>query len=80
MDLIGVSEDEDSEKQSRYIVRAEVHFRKEVRSVINRFRNEYDVTYEQLIGCLEMIKGDLYDEAASLEMADDGDEGLSSNK
>lgn len=40
----------------------------ELHAVINRFRVEYDLNYANAIGCLEMVKLDLYWEGQ------DGDE------
>lgn len=35
------------------------HFIEELERVITRFRQEYDLTYAEAIGCLELVKFDL---------------------
>lgn len=38
----------------------------ELQRVINRFRAEYDIKYAAAIGCLEMVKLDLYQEGREM--------------
>jgi hypothetical protein len=38
------------------------HLVNELTAVIDRFRSEYDINYATAIGCLEIIKMDLYRE------------------
>ncbi len=39
------------------------HFCEEVELIINRMRQEYEMTYAEVIGCLEVIKMGLMNEA-----------------
>ena len=54
--------------------RASEHFADEVCSLINRFRLEYDLTYPEAIGALEMVKFDLLQEAFEIDGSDCEDE------
>jgi hypothetical protein len=39
-------------------------------AVINRFRLEYEMNYAQTIGCIELVKLDLYGEAREIQEED----------
>ena len=49
--------------------RAVSHFGTELELLIERFRAEYEMTYAELIGCMEIQKADIL-----MEMADDNDD------
>jgi len=44
-------------------LRATAHFEKELNSLIDRFRLEYDATYAEIVGCLALAQHDLMVEA-----------------
>lgn len=48
-------------------VRAVKHFTDEVFRVIQRMRSEYDMTYAELVGCLELIKAGIVEESSDDE-------------
>lgn len=52
--------------------RAVEHFGTELELLIKRFRSEYDMTYAELIGCLEITKFDILTEMTE-ELADEGE-------
>lgn len=56
--------------------RAANHLQDEMDKLINRFRFEYDMSYAEIVGCLELIKSGLTFEAIHEDMdhPDDLDE------
>lgn len=51
---------------------ASKHFCAELDSLIERFRHEYDMSYAEAIGCLELIKADLVEECRDVGDDDEG--------
>jgi len=43
------------------------HFVDELERLIDRLRAEYEMTYAEVIGCLELVKADLLSEATEGE-------------
>ena len=43
------------------------HLAIELHSVLDRFRREYDVNYAEVIGTLQMVLMDIYNEAAEVD-------------
>ena len=48
------------------------HLAEELTAVIERFRHEYEMTYAEVVGCLELVKYDVICE--SVEDDDDEDD------
>lgn len=71
----GVTEEEEgateeSMKEDGVSSRAADHFGHELWLVMNRLVQEYDVSYAEIIGVLEMFKGDVLDESVSARIAE----------
>lgn len=43
------------------------HFVHEMRRLIDRLRAEYDMTYAEVIGCLEMVKAEMIKEGETID-------------
>ena len=39
------------------------HFTEDMHCLIDRMRLEYSMTYAEIVGCMELVKGDIVDEA-----------------
>lgn len=46
---------------------AETHFVNEFSAMLNRLRMEYTMTYAQVLGCIELIRADIIEEAREAE-------------
>jgi len=58
-----------SDEAEERIVIAEEHFKTALWMLIKRHLTEYTLTYEQVLGCMEMVKLDVY-----MNARDDEDE------
>ena len=53
---------------------AQAHLAAELAAVIERHRYEYELTYAEVVGCLEMVKFDVLLESTEPDDDDDGDD------
>lgn len=54
--------------------KAAEHFCEELDKLIERFRQEYDMSYAEAVGCLELTKADLVRECQESYEEDDSDD------